>query len=699
MASFFHHRLLPLIGLLVVLVAGLLLYLPGTNGPFIFDDFHNFVHNRFVYMTELDLDSALDAAFSSGAHFPTRGMSRLSFALNHYYSGGAFDPRSFKFTNIVIHLLNAVLVFALAHALFLQHQLRHHQSVSRERVMWMALLSAGVWLLHPLQLTSVLYAVQRMTSMSALFVLLGLLVYVHGRTRVQRGEMQGFVSMALGIGAGSVLGVLNKENAALLPFLAFVVHLAFFPVAALESRMRRWLLTFHLLFVGSALVIVIGATVWSWSEIVAAFDFGREFSMSERLLTQPRVLFLYISLFLFPSLRRMSLHHDELVVSTGLLSPSLTIVALVVLVALVAFAAYRLRSGAIWAFAVVFFVVAHSMESSFLSLEMVHEHRNYLPSFALAMLFAYALTQFARRTTRPVLLPAVVGLVVILGISVVTWARVGIWSNESWLIRYMVEQHPNSYRALSLSARALVIEGGSASDIFAGYGRIADANPTAIFPLMRMRRLVNAMQYQLQADLMPAAGLPDGVAQTDEWNVRLLYRDLPYLNRVGAALNREISRRLPLAPLHNETLAELRQVRRCIEAQLDLCIGLDDDFQEWTRVALAESKMSAEARVRVLDELASQQERLGDFDAAHASLREADKLTSSTLFQLRRVVLFTDQKKFDEADRLLQQIEGIEGRTRVNRREAQRARRYLELARKGAQTAQQEPVAQVNIDR
>ena len=97
--------------------------------------------------------------------------------------------------------------------------------------------------------------------------------------------------------------------------------------------------------------------------------------------------------------------------------------------------------------------------------------------------------------------------------------------------------------------------------------------------------------------------------------------------------------------------------------------------------------MSAEARVRVLDELASQQERLGDFDAAHASLREADKLTSSTLFQLRRVVLFTDQKKFDEADRLLQQIEGIEGRTRVNRREAQRARRYLELARKGAQTA------------
>ena len=73
--------------------------------------------------------------------------------------------------------------------------------------MWMALLSAGVWLLHPMQLTSVLYAVQRMTSLSALFVFLGLLGYVYGRRHIQRGENRGFVLMAFSIGAGSVLSI------------------------------------------------------------------------------------------------------------------------------------------------------------------------------------------------------------------------------------------------------------------------------------------------------------------------------------------------------------------------------------------------------------------------------------------------------------------------------------------------------------
>jgi hypothetical protein len=364
------------------------------------------------------------------------------------------------------------------------------------------------------QLTSVLYVVQRMTSLSALFVFLGLLGYVYGRRRVQDGDRQGFLLMALGIGAGSILGLLNKENAALLPFLAYVVHLAFFPAGGLEPRMRRWLGYFHLLFVGSALLLAIGVVVWSWSGIVSSFELSREFTMGERVMTQPRVLLLYLSLIFVPNLRRLSLHHDDLVVSTGLLSPLSTIIVIVLLVALITFALYRLRSGAIWAFAVVFFFVAHSMESSFLSLEMVHEHRNYVPSFGLAMLFGYALLQLARATTRPVAFAAVIGLAIMSGISVVTWARVGIWSNESWLMSYMAEQHPNSYRALSLTARSLVVEGSSTSDIYDGYGRIAHANPLAIFPLMRMRRLVNAMQFQLQEGMMPAAAVPVGVVKT-----------------------------------------------------------------------------------------------------------------------------------------------------------------------------------------
>ncbi|MFT5176300.1 MAG: hypothetical protein ACI8W7_004495, partial [Gammaproteobacteria bacterium] len=208
-----HQRLLSLLALGVVLGAAVLLYLPGIDGPFLFDDNPNFLSNPYVHMNQLDLSSVLDAAFSAGGHFPVRGMSRLSFALNFYYSDGVFDPRVFKFTNIVIHLLNAVLVFVLAHALFEQHERRQQRQqplTARSRIMWMAVLSASIWLLHPMQLTSVLYAVQRMTSLSALFVLLGLIGYFYGRRKVQCAANVGFLWMALGIAGGSILGLLNK---------------------------------------------------------------------------------------------------------------------------------------------------------------------------------------------------------------------------------------------------------------------------------------------------------------------------------------------------------------------------------------------------------------------------------------------------------------------------------------------------------
>jgi hypothetical protein len=661
----------------LVLVAALLIYLPGLGGPFLFDDQTNFLQNNFVHMSQLDVDSALDAAFSGGGHFPSRGISRLSFALNYYFAGGTFDPREFKFVNLLIHLLNAVLVFAIARVLFLQYANRF--DISRVQAMWMATLCASLWVLHPLQLTSVLYAVQRMTSLSALFTFAGLLGYVYGRQAVQRGDdVRGFVLMGLGLGCGVVLGVLNKENAALLPFLAYVVHLAFFPTSALDSRSRRRLRVFHLLFVGSALVIALSAVVWSWNGFLSAYELRRDFSMSERLLTQPRVLFFYLSLLLFPGLRRMSLYHDDFIVSTGLLSPASTLLAIAALVVLSAFALYRLRSGALWAFGIVFFLLGHAIESSFVPLEMVFEHRNYLPSFALALFLAWALVRFTQRTSAPVVLAVTISLAVVSGLSTVTWARVGIWSNETWLMQFMVEHQPNSYRARAVSARLEAARSGSVSGIFTAYSKIAHTNPSAIFPLMRMRRAMNAMQFQLREGMMPSSVVPADAVSSIRWDAPALYRNLPYLDQLAGAVDEEIRRRLRRSAVSDETLAEFRQIRKCIDARMDLCIGLDDELYGWLQVTLTQSKMDTGARVRILDELAWSYEREGDFSRAHAALTEATRLRPSTThYELRRVLLYVRQQELDEAEELLKHIESVEGRSRTDRTLTSRTRERL----------------------
>src|SRR5690606_10094951 len=130
-----------------------------------------------------DTRALLDAAFANDEGIWGRPLASLTFALNHYFAGG-FETSFFKATNVAIHFINAWLVYGLAAVLLATPALataRHHRH-------FIAALAALLWAAHPLQLTGVLYVVQRMTSLAALFTLAGLLIYVHGRNQVEAGK-------------------------------------------------------------------------------------------------------------------------------------------------------------------------------------------------------------------------------------------------------------------------------------------------------------------------------------------------------------------------------------------------------------------------------------------------------------------------------------------------------------------------------
>ena len=144
---------------------------------FFFDDHPNIVLNPGVKLDSLSWES-LRLAWSSGISGQFgRPVSQLSFALNHYFSG--FSPYAFKLTNLVIHCLNGVLVYLLGYQLL--DSLRQRQNL--ENVSLWAALVALAWMIHPIQLTSVLYAVQRMTSLSAFFLLIALILHISARRR------------------------------------------------------------------------------------------------------------------------------------------------------------------------------------------------------------------------------------------------------------------------------------------------------------------------------------------------------------------------------------------------------------------------------------------------------------------------------------------------------------------------------------
>lgn len=227
----------------VMLAATVLAYYPGLHGPFLFDDNPNIADNPALRLDSLAPHALLRAAFSSRSGLLYRPLSMLSFAFNIYFFGN--NSFSFKLTNLVIHLLNALLLLWLTRRLLLNCRRRYQFSWPDTRINWFSVLVAGAWALHPLNLTSVLYIVQRMNSLSALFTLGGMLAYVYGRERMLAGKT-GWPLVWLLTPAFGLIGVLCKEDAALLPLYLLVIEWLVFGFRDRQQGISKNTLAFYL---------------------------------------------------------------------------------------------------------------------------------------------------------------------------------------------------------------------------------------------------------------------------------------------------------------------------------------------------------------------------------------------------------------------------------------------------------------------
>jgi tetratricopeptide (TPR) repeat protein len=313
----------------------------------------------------------------------------------------------------------------------------------------------AIWLLHPLNLTTTLYVVQRMTSLSALFTVLGLALYVTGRTRQQEGR--GGFSFILGgiIGCGA-LALMAKENGALLPLYALVVEWSLFRFAARDHFTRRSLIGLFVCLILIPACTLVGYTALHPEWLLSAYR-NRSFLLSERLLTEARILWTYIRLLVAPSVQELALYHDDIPVSRGLMEPVSTLWAVIGL-GMAATTAIALRARApMVSLGILWFFAGHLMESSFIGLELMHEHRNYLPELGILMALlsaAFGIGQ-ARNVSRFAATAVVTAACAALWI--VTFVRAGQYGNEYARALYEVRHHPDSARANYEAGRALAI--------------------------------------------------------------------------------------------------------------------------------------------------------------------------------------------------------------------------------------------------
>lgn len=373
---------------LFFLVTLLILYAPSFSGVWVYDDISNIVANPNVHPKVLDVSSLIPSVYWKSENLDSperiqRPLAYLSFAINWYF--GNDNGFGYHVVNFMIHLTSTCFLYLFIRSTLALPILGQRYQYTSHSI---AFLSALIWAMHPIQVTAVTYIVQRMASMAGMFSIICLYFYLKGRTSDTNWRVAGcFIAS----GMSALLAFGTKENSASLPITIFLYEVLLIQGVDQFSlkKMIQWGLP------ASALFVVIGLFYVDPLTMGNGFT-NRPYSSIERVLTESRVILYYLRLLFYPLLSEFTLVHD-FVVSKSLGSPWTTLSSMVAIAGLILTSLLWLsKRHPIIAFAVLFFFLNHAIEGSFIPLELIYEHRNYIPSMFIFVLPALLMIHILR---------------------------------------------------------------------------------------------------------------------------------------------------------------------------------------------------------------------------------------------------------------------------------------------------------------
>jgi len=432
----------------VVLLAALLvatLFHPGLSGGFIFDDKPNITENVALYTKGIDHVSLLRAAMNFPSVPGLRAIPMLSFGLDHFRAD-SFDPYTYKTTNLAIHLITFAVLAGFLRALLLLAGWRE------TRAFWGGLAIALAWAIHPLQVSSVLYVVQRMQTLATLFLLLALWWYL--KMRQAQGDGRPGWREGRWVLLFWLMALASKEDAAIFPACCLALECTVLGFRASTPKASRFWRYGYLVLVGVALL---GFVFWALPKYGSWTTFtGRDFNSYERVLTQGRVLLLYLGQMLWPLSDNMPFYYDDYVVSRSWTEPASTWISWVLLTGL-GILAWLLRARRpLLTLGIFWFFAGHFITSNVVNLELVFEHRNHFPLVGIVLAVGdamAALFSVLNEQPRPYLAASTCILIAVY-LGFFTWQRTTAWGSNLSLAEKSVEIAPNSSRAWVALCRA-----------------------------------------------------------------------------------------------------------------------------------------------------------------------------------------------------------------------------------------------------
>ena len=435
--------------LVILAILGLAVYSNAFSSPFVYDDKWFILENVHIR----DLASFLDI---SG----TRYVTLLSFALN--YAVGGYEPFGYNLVNIVIHIINAMLVYSLVSMILDTPAVDKEQS----GLSAMPFICALIFLVHPIETQAVNYISQRFASLATLFYLLSVTAFLRARLCLDVGEKAGgkrYLFYAISL-AAAVASQKTKEISFTLPFVIVAFEFIFFSSREDFSKRVLRLIPFIITLAIIPLSLLLPEAGGADQEFTVTGSIKKmqleniaTGSPYEYLTTQFRVIVTYLRLLVFPMNQNLAYAYPRY----NSIFAWQVLVSLIFLASIFFSSVYWLiRSkrkgdvlGIMLSVGILWFFVTISTESSVIPLtNIIFEHRLYLPSvgffIALGAAFLY-IVGFLKKASGARLPRAawVVVVAVVILLSFLSYKRNTVWSSELLLWKDVALKNPGFWGA------------------------------------------------------------------------------------------------------------------------------------------------------------------------------------------------------------------------------------------------------------
>lgn len=450
------------IGLVVIVV--FCLYSLGWSGGLFFDDEANLADLILVFEAyPLNKEKLLDFIISGQAGPLGRPIALASFALDG--SGWPYGIKNMLYSNTLIHSLNTLLVAALI------LMLGRFRNWADKDAYSISILTALCWALSPLLVSSSLMLVQRMTILSSSFMLIGLWGYLLARYRLSNRTFNHLLYMALALTFGLFFGAFTKEQAVLLPVFVLILEAYWLPkVPNLSIRQLRVWETFKFIFLILPTIVIF---IYLAKIVISSSSayLQRDFTLIERLYTQPVILWKYLYLAFFPKVSQLGPFHDDYLAHNKI---NLTILFALLGWVLTSIIAFKVRARAVLPLlALTWYLAAHLVESTVVPLELYFEHRNYFALIIPYFAFVCGVWWISKRFNYQKF--ALIALMAWLSISsFVLFQVTSLYGNPRVAAEIWYKEHPKSSRAAQYLAQHLIAGGERKSAL-----RVLDASAYA----------------------------------------------------------------------------------------------------------------------------------------------------------------------------------------------------------------------------